>query len=280
MWLDTTQHFPGRRISKLASNNVALLQAASGLERLMVGTPTTGHVKDSNVAQISAFLYYQANVIAEIEANEAFKALFKHTLFRQIDKDFGLYVDALARTKPKAFHHVYEWDKAGKPGARLFDLKTLNSVGLSFRIDFDFKLSKSAVPSKNKYQKKKYIFENKASVMEEGMPLIIRPRSAERLVFELDGETVFMPKGASVTVKSPGGRSSTNQFKLAYSIFFSGQLVSNSIKNSGFQQIFNSKMARAMAVPLNIKKVQYSFSPNAVRRQADLALTTSFGGVI
>ncbi len=264
----------------MASNNVALLQAASGLERLMVGTPTKGTIRDSNVAQISAFLYYQANVMAELEANEAFKALFKHTLFKQIDKDFGQYIDALSRTKPKAFHHVYEWGKAGKPAARLFKLRTIDTTGLSFKIDFDFKLSKTSVPSKNVKQKKKYIFENKASVMEEGMPVIIRPRTAERLVFEIDGEVVFMPKGASVTVKSPGGRASTNQFKLAYSIFFSGQLVNESIKNSGFQQIFGSKITRALAVPLNIKKVQYSFSPNNVRRQADMALTQSFGGVL
>ncbi len=264
----------------MASNNVALLQAASGLERLMVGTPTSGRVKDSNVAQISAFLYYEANVMAQLEANEAFKALFKHTLFKQIDKGFGFYVDALARTKPKAFHHVYEWGKGGKPAARLFKLRTIETTGLSFKIDFDFKLSKSPVPSKNQRQKKKYIFENKAAVMEEGMPVIIRPSSSERLVFELDGGVVFMPKGASVTVKSPGGRASTNQFKLAYSIFFSGQLVNESIKNSGFQQIFGSKITKALSVPLNIKKVQYSFSPGAVRRQADLALTQSFGGVL
>jgi hypothetical protein len=185
---------------------------------------------------------------------------------------------AQARVKPKSLHHVYEWNKTGNPTARLFDLYLIDSGGLSFRIGRDFKLSKSAVPSKNKKQKKRYVFANKASVMEEGMPLVIRPRSAERLVFELDGATVFMPKGTSVTVKRPGGKAATNQFALTYGRFFGGQLVNSSIKSSGFQRIFNAKIARALSVPTNIKKVQYSFSAGKIRVQADAALSSSFGG--
>ena len=120
----------------------------------------------------------------------------------------------------------------------------------------------------------------KAEIMEKGMPVVIAPKSAERLVFELNGATVFMPKGASVTVKSPGGTASTNQFDLAYSRWFSGPLVNSSIKSSGFQQIFGQKMSKALGIPSNIKKVQYSFSPNAIRMQADQALMQSFGGAL
>lgn len=262
----------------MASDSTALLQVASGLEKLMVGTPTNGAVRDSNVAQISAFLYYQSNVMAKIEQNEEFKNLFKTTIFNQIDKDFGLYIDAMARTKPKSLHHVYEWNKTGLPASRLFALNPVSNAGLSFGINYDFKLSKSTVPNKNKKQKTKYKFANKASVMEAGMPITIRPRSAERLVFELDGITVFMPKGSSVTVKSPGGKASTNRFSLAYNIFFSGNLVNLSIKNSGFQQIFGNKISQALSLPSSIKKVRYSFSPNTIRRQADFELTKAFGG--
>ncbi len=34
--------------------------------------------------------------------------------------DFGNYIDALARSKPKSLHHVYEWQRAGNKTARLF----------------------------------------------------------------------------------------------------------------------------------------------------------------
>jgi len=265
-----------RKIKKLDSS-VALIQTASGLERLMAGS-VPGVLKDSTVAQVSAFLYYEASVLSKLTTNDAFKKLFKTTVFNQIEKDFGEYLDSQARIKPKSLHHVYEWNKAGNPASRLFKLSRLDIEGLSFRINYDFKLSKSTVPSTNKLQKKKYVFANKASIMESGMPVVIRPRSAERLVFELDGETVFMPKGTSVTVKRPGGTASTNQFALAYGRFFGGPLVNSSIKSSGLQKIFNSKMAAALDVPMNIKKVQYSFSPGKIRLQADAALERSFGG--
>lgn len=258
-------------------NSVALLQASSGLERLMAGT-APGIFRDSTVAQVSAFLYYQSSVLSKLTSNAQFKRLFKTTIFNQIEKDFGQYMDAQARSKPRSLHHVYEWNKVGNPAFRLFDLHLIDTGGLSFKIGRDFKLSKSSVPSRNARQRKRYIFSNKASVMEEGMPMVIRPRSAERLVFELDDRTVFMPKGSSVTVRSPGGRASTNQFSLSYGRFFGGQLVNSAIKSSGFQRIFNSKITRALSVPVNIRKVQYSFSAGKIRMQADAALSASFGG--
>ena len=258
-------------------NSVALLQASSGLERLMAGS-APGIIKDSTVAQISAFLYYEAAVLSKLTSNAEFKALFKTTIFNQIEKDFGQYVDAQARTKPKSLHHVYEWGKTGSPTSRLFDLYLIDTGGLSFKIGRDFKLSKSAVPSQNPKTKRRYVFSNKASIMEEGMPVVIRPRSAERLVFELDGSTVFMPKGTSVTVKRPGGKAATNQFALTYGKFFGGQLVNASIKSSGFQRIFNTRLGKALNVPINIRKVQYSFSAGKIRLQADAALRSSFGG--
>lgn len=244
----------------------------------MVGAPQTGPIKDSNVAQISALLYYQANVLSKLESNAAFQKLFKTTIFNQIDLEFGQYIDSKSRVKPKSLHHVYEWNRVGSESSRLFKLNQINAPGLAFKIDFDFKLSKTSVPSKNKKQKKKYIFANKASIMEIGMPIVIRPKSAERLVFEMNGVTVFMPKGSSVTVKKPGGSAARNQFKLAYSQYFSGQLVSTAIKNSGFQNIFNLKLAKALDAPVDIKKVKYSFSPNTIKKQADAALEKSFGG--
>ena len=258
-------------------SSVALLQTASGLEKLMAGS-APGIIKDSTVAQVSAFLYYEAAVLSKLTTNDKFKKLFKTTIFNQIEKDFGQYIDSQARIKPKSLHHVYEWNKVGNPSFRLFDLHIIDNSGLSFSVGRSFKLSKSAVPSKNKKQKKKYIFSNKASVIEEGMPVVIRPKSAERLVFELDGATVFMPKGSSVTVKRPGGRSATNQFSLSFGRFFGGQLISSSIKASGFQRIFNDRMSKALDLPINIKKVQYSFSAGKIRMQADAALSSSFGG--
>ena len=244
----------------------------------MIGSGQNDKIKDSNVAQISAAIYYQANVIAKLTSSKKFKDKFKSVIFSQILKDFGNYVDSQARSKPRALHHMYEWKRTGDADARLFDLKMVDGQGISFKIRYDYKNSTSFVPTNQ--SKRKHVFVSKASIMEAGMPLKIAPRHSERLVFESDGITVFMPKGASVTVQRPGGSGVMNQFKLRHSIFFRGQLVNQSIKSSGFQKIFNSKLTRAMNLPANIKKVQYKFSANTVRSQADSALSLAFGGAL
>jgi hypothetical protein len=252
-----------------------LIQAASGLERMMHSNQN-GPLKDSTVAQISAYVYYEASVMSKLTSSKKFQDLFSKTMFDQINLDFGNYIDALARSKPKSLHHIYEWKKAGNKTSRLFKLNKTTQTGLSFGINYEFLPSKSMVPSSSR--RRSHMFANKASVMEKGKPLIIRPKSAERLVFEIDGETVFMPKGASVTVRRPGGSAATNQFTLAHSRFFSGNLVNSSIKKSGFQRLFNSSITKALGVPQNIKRVQYSFSANSIRSQADAALALAFGG--
>jgi hypothetical protein len=277
MLLGIAQPQKDRRTRQLESS-VALLQASSGLEKLMVGSKGT-HLQDTTVAQISAALYYQSNVIAKLMKNAGFKNKFQTMIYDQLNKDFGDYIDAQARIKPKSLHHVYEWKKTGQESARLFKLNKLTKDGLSFQIAYEFKLSKSKVP-KNKKSKSSYVFANKAFIMELGKPITISPKASKRLVFEVNGYTVFMPKGASVVVRRPGGTATTSSFKMAYQHFFKSNLVSLSIKKSGFQSLFNGAMAKALSVPGNIKKVQYSFSPNAIRSQADAALVSAFGGAM
>ena len=254
-----------------------LVQAASGLERLMVGTRGTT-LQDSTVAQISAAIYYKASVVSKLTTNKVFQTKFTKTLFDQMEKDFGEYIDAQARIKPVSLHHMYEWKEVGNKNARLFKLNKISQNGLSFKIDFEYLPSKSLVP--DNFGKARHVFKNKAAVMEAGMPLIIRPKAAERLAFEVRGSTVFMPKGASVTVRNPGGAKARNQFVLNYSRWFSGQLVNNSIKRSGFQRMFNSSMTKALGTPAEIKKVKYSFNANSINVQAEAAIASAFGTVI
>ena len=251
-----------------------LVQAASGLEKYMAGSKP-GIFKDSTVAQISAFVYYQSHVLAKLSKNKGFISKFHETIYNQIEKDFGLYIDAQARLKPKSLHHVYEWNKQGNSNSRLFKLKMIPSQELSFKITYDLLDSKSFVPHSGK---RRHVFVKKASVMEAGMPLKIAPRYSQRLVFDVNGYTVYMPKGASVTVLRPGGASVKNEFKSQYGVFFKGQLVNQAIKKSGFQNIFNQAISRSLKVPASIKRVRYSFSPNTIRTEAEMSLINSFGG--
>lgn len=252
------------------------MQASSGLRNLMVKSKD-GVFKESLIAQISAYVYYNTQVISKLTTNTAFKNKFRDVIYRQIEKDFSEYVDAQARVKPKSLHHVYEWDQAGTPSARLFKLNRLNNEALGFSISYEFLPSKTFASSEGR---RKHVFKNKASVMEAGMPLKIAPRHSKRLVFETNGYTVFMPEGASVMVKRPGGAGVKNSFMMTYSRFFKSNLVNLSIKRSGFQQLFNRSMSSALKLPADIKRIKYSFNPNTLSIQADAALSAAFGGAL
>lgn len=261
----------------MASNEL-LVSAASALE--MVGSkPNLKYpIEESLVAQISASIYYKTMVMSELTTSNSFRAKFNKIIFDQIDIDFGNYVDSQARTKPKSLHHVYEWQKTGVQEARLFRLNRLDVGALGFSVSYSFKQSRSAVTNKN--SKRKYIFKNKAEVMEKGIPVVVAPRFAERLVFDSGlGYTVFMPKGASVTITRPGGVAAKESFKTAYKIFFTSNLVNLSIKKSGFQKIFTYKMKDALRVPREVKKVKYVFSGRMLRAEAKQAVESAFGGI-
>ena len=272
LW-DITLHYKERGISKLASEVLAI-KAASGLVNLMANKPVSGAIKDSTVAQISAALFYKTNVMAKLTGNAQFQSAFRNVIFDQLQVDFGDYIDAKARTAPRSFHHVYEWGRVGENEARLFELKKLPSDGLSLKVNYELLDSQSFVPSEN--SNNKHVFVKKASIMEEGKTVVIAPRFSERLVFDVDGYTVFMPKGQSVTVKKPGGAATKNAFFAQYRYFFTGQLVSMSIKKSGFQRLFNSSLSRALGVPAQIKSVKYSFSPNQLATEAEAATSAAF----
>ncbi len=256
------------------ASEILAIKAASGLVNLMTNKPVSGAIKDSTVAQISAALFYKTNVMAKLAANPQFQSAFRSVIFDQVQIDFADYIDAKARTSPKSFHHVYEWGRVGDSEARLFKLNKLPADGLSLKINYELTDSKSFVPSEN--SNNKHVFVKKASVMEEGKTVVIRPRFSERLVFDVDGYTIFMPKGESVTVRKPGGAATKNAFFAQYRYFFTGQLVNMSIKKSGFQRLFNSSLSRALGVPAQVKSVKYSFSPNQLASEAEAATSAEF----
>ena len=260
------------------ASEVLAIKAASGLVNLMANKPVSGAIRDSTVAQISAALFYKTNVMAKLASNPQFQSAFRNVIFDQLEVDFGDYIDAKSRTSPKSFHHVYEWGRIGEDEARLFKLKKLPSDGLSLKVNYELTDSKSFVPSEN--SNNRHVFVRKAEVMEEGKTVVISPRFSERLVFDVSGYTVFMPKGQSVTVRKPGGAATKNSFFSAYRYFFTGQLVNMSIKKSGFQRLFNSSISRALGVPSQIKTVKYSFSPNQLANEAEAATSAAFARLV
>jgi hypothetical protein len=106
------------------------------------------------------------------------------------------YVDVSAKGNPNALHHVYEWYQTGSPSARLFDIDyTVSNLGLTF--NSKFRQSRTLKEDSN------VPFYNKASIMENGVPVTITPKKSSVLVFEQGGETIFTK--SPITVRNPGG---------------------------------------------------------------------------
>ena len=121
-------------------------------------------------------------------------------------------------------HHIYEWYQVGSPNARLFDIEfTVSGVGLTFYTNFT--QSQSIKEGSN------IPFYNKATIMEKGKPLIIRPKKSPVLVFEQDGETIFTSN--PVKVYNPGGDEVQGAFEEVFDIFMTQYFKQSFIKASG-----------------------------------------------
>lgn len=142
----------------------------------------------------------------EMSKSEFFKFLAGYTA-EALDK----YIDARARVNPQALHHVYEPNMVGSPKGRLFKFSVRSTqYSISFKGVF---LPSSGIPSNTTMP-----FVDKAEIMESGISLTIEPKNSDVLVFEDDGETVFVRK--SIFVQHPGGDQVAGSFGKTVDSFF------------------------------------------------------------
>jgi hypothetical protein len=137
------------------------------------------------------------------------------------------YVDTMARVDQNLLHHVYEWNRVGSPDARLFDINyVVRGDGLS--ISSTFKQS-SSVKNGSKVP-----FYDKARIMEQGIPVTIKPKMATALSFESDGETVFTKK--DIQVSNPGGQAVQGGFEETFNRFFDVYFTQAFLYSSGISE--------------------------------------------
>jgi hypothetical protein len=140
------------------------------------------------------------------------------------------YIDAEARSNPRALHHIYEWNKTGSPSARLYDINyTVSNIGLSFKSNFRQSTTISNGSSEPFY--------NKARVMEDGAPIRISPKKSKVLVFDVDGQTIFT--SSSVVVNNPGGDQVQGSFEKAVDEFFNKYFRQSFLMSSGLYSYIN-----------------------------------------
>jgi hypothetical protein len=134
------------------------------------------------------------------------------------------FIDSNARVNPEVLHHVYEWNLVGSPSARLYDINyTVSGLGLSIKSSFKQSTTIKAgsrVP-----------FYDKANIVENGIPVVIKPTKAKALRFEQDGAEIFTK--SPVTVENPGGTAAEKGFEKTLDIFFNRYFTQAFLKTSG-----------------------------------------------
>jgi hypothetical protein len=151
------------------------------------------------------------------------KQQLMHSLGVQTLEVLKTYIDSNARTNPAMLHHVYEWNQTGSPDARLYDIDySISNLGLSFRSSFR---QSSTIQNGSNTP-----FYNKAKIMEEGIPVKIRPKQAQALRFVQDGEEVFVK--SEVTIENPGGNVQ-GKFEEVFDNFFNKYFTQAFLRVSG-----------------------------------------------
>lgn len=170
--------------------------------------------------------------IGFLDGVEKGKNVFAENVASLALEDLKDFIDSNARVNPQALHHVYEWSKVGSPDARLFDINyIISNGGLTFSSTFRQSLSikdGSRTP-----------FYNKAKIMEDGIPVAIKPKNAKKLAFEVDGKTVFTE--GPISVSNPGG-DVRGEYQKTFDLFFRTYFTQSFLRNSGIiEYIQNAK---------------------------------------
>lgn len=151
-----------------------------------------------------------------------------HTIGKKTVEMLNEFIDANARTNDAVLHHVYEWYQSGNPSARLFDIEyKVSGGGLTFSSTFR---QSSSVSSGSTVP-----FYDKARIMEQGIPVRIKPVRAQVLAFEDNGDQVFTK--SPVTVKNPGGQQAAGGFKNTADIFFNSYWRQSFLQATGIDRI-------------------------------------------
>jgi hypothetical protein len=175
------------------------------------------------------------NKVVQRAGSKAAKERVSRKVFESLRQQFYDRTDARARSNPASLHHVYEWGQVGDPGGRLFKMTSRGRGTGMFEISYD--LLESKMPNRNGY-----VFEQKAYIMENGVPVSISPVNGEKLVFEVDGETVYA--AGPVEVDNPGGEVVQGSLR---GLFMSITTPSALQRNQALKVIIEDEMRQAMS---------------------------------
>lgn len=159
-----------------------------------------------------------------LEGAKSGKKVFLDNLGKSTIEGMKEFIDSMARLDPQSLHHIYEWYQTGSPNARLFDIDyTISNLGLSIKSSFR--------QSESVKQGSTVPFFDKARIMENGIPVTIRPKKSDVLVFDDNGETIFTQN--PVKIENPGGTATEGAFERTFDLFMSRYFAQSFLNASG-----------------------------------------------
>ena len=168
------------------------------------------------------------------------KTVFLKTLGMETVEVMKEFIDSNARVNPQMLHHIYEWNLTGSPEARLYDISyTVSNLGLSFKSSFS--------QSRSIKDGSRTPFYDKARIMENGIPVTIRPRVAQVLAFDDNGETVFTR--GPVEVLNPGGTEVEGGFEKTFDMFFNKYFSQAFLRTSGIARYLENPQVYKKDMP-------------------------------
>ena len=175
-----------------------------------------------------------------MEGAQAGKKELFETIGQRTKEILNQFIDSNARANEAVLHHVYEWQQSGSPSSRLFDIEyTTYGGGLTF--NSTFRQSNSVQSGSNTP------FYDKARIMEQGIPVRIKPKQAQALAFEDNGQQVFTK--SPVTVTNPGGDNVSGSFQQTVDSFFNSYWRQSFLEASGIANILRNPIQFKQNLP-------------------------------
>ncbi len=175
-----------------------------------------------------------------------------NAVFTMSAKAFVKAMNIEAKANPKAYHHIYEWNKVGSTTARLFFITKASNSGGKVIVKPAFAKSKTPVPiAKELLQpgrtgrtvSSRYVFKDKATVMESGKPVVFRAR--KNIPMAIDGEVKFVAAGTVIKNLNPGGKEVKGSFEKFYDGWFRTR-VNDVIRRSGMIDAIDLEIAKIL----------------------------------
>jgi hypothetical protein len=204
--------------------------------------------------KVSALAMYDSSLLQNLYNDPMNKQKINRGAALLLKNYFNQYLDSKARQDHMSYHHVYEFDMTGNDNGRLFKAIVNNTGDGSAVITYSFTSAKN--PNREGYP-----FPNKAEVMEAGETIIIRPKRAKYLHYELsDGRFI---KSEQSIVTQPGGPRVGGNFEKTFKNFMSYQAKFVLSRSRYFERIEQTMITERRLV---IPRINQGITTDAIQR--------------